>query len=252
MMEKYFDINKTGRSIKCKLYCNNIRDIGRVVIGCHGFCGSKDSAFNKAFSAKLLSKDRRAAVLCFDWPCHGGDVKKKITLDICEKYLHDVIDCARDVLEAENLFCIANSFGGYMTLVYIHHNGSPFQRVALRAPAIPMHSIMKRSLLTAEDLEALERGKDVPAGFERKINITSGFLAELEENDVSCWDYSDYMDNIMILHGSKDETVSPDGPQAFANENAMKYVLVEKADHQFKNPQLSALAIADIIKFFEI
>ena len=249
-MEKYFDINENGSSIKCKLYCNNARDIGNLVIACHGFCGSKDSAFNRTFAEKLLGKDKRAAVLCFDWPCHGGDVKKKISLDACEEYLDIVIAYAKNTLGAEKLFCIANSFGGYMTLVYLHRKGSPYEKIALRCPALPMHAVMKGSLLSAEDLEKLERGKDVPAGFEKKINITAAFLAQLEANDVTTWDYSDYMDDVLILHGTKDEVVPPENTRSFADENAMTYIAVEKADHQFKNPQLSALAIADIISFF--
>ena len=249
-MEKYFDINENGNSIKCKLYCNQPRGIESAVIACHGFCGSKESAFHRMFAEKLLGKEKRSAVLCFDWPCHGGDVKKKLSLGLCEEYLDIVIRYARASLGAQKLFCIASSFGGYMTLVYLHRRGSPYEKIALRCPALPMHAVTKSSLLSAEDLEKLARGKDVPAGFEKKINITPAFLAELEANDVTGWDYSDYMDDVLILHGTKDEVVPPENTRAFAHENAMTYLAVEKADHQFKDPQLSALAVADIIRFF--
>ncbi|MCQ2558407.1 MAG: alpha/beta hydrolase, partial [Oscillospiraceae bacterium] len=95
-MEKYFDINLPGISIKAKLYANPKTEIEKAVICCHGFCGSKESAFNKHLAEKLLGKEKHAALLCFDWPCHGNDVRKKITLDLCITYLQAAIGYARD------------------------------------------------------------------------------------------------------------------------------------------------------------
>ena len=38
-MEKLFDINESGYSVRCKLYCSNVNAVKRVVIFGHGFGG---------------------------------------------------------------------------------------------------------------------------------------------------------------------------------------------------------------------
>lgn len=91
-MEKYFEINNNGISIKCKIYCNDIRNVKDVVISCHGFGGSKENMASKKLAKKLMEIQNDIAVIVFDWPCHGKDVRQKIYLSDCNNYLNTLID----------------------------------------------------------------------------------------------------------------------------------------------------------------
>ena len=42
-MEKYFDINEAGCSVRCKLYADDPRAVRHAVIYGHGFSGHKDT-----------------------------------------------------------------------------------------------------------------------------------------------------------------------------------------------------------------
>lgn len=42
-MEKYFEVNKSGQNIHCKLYFSNGSSIEKVVLFGHGFAGHKDN-----------------------------------------------------------------------------------------------------------------------------------------------------------------------------------------------------------------
>ena len=66
-MQKYFDINESGYSIRCKLYCNDVHAIKKAVIFGHGFGGHKDNKAAEKFAAKLISKHREFCVVTFNW-----------------------------------------------------------------------------------------------------------------------------------------------------------------------------------------
>ena len=74
-MQRYFQINKKGHNIRCKLYYRDLHNVSRVVIFGHGFGGHKDNNAAEKFAERLLSKYKGAAMVTFDWPCHGDDVK---------------------------------------------------------------------------------------------------------------------------------------------------------------------------------
>lgn len=82
-MYKYFEINGGGHNIRCKLYCRDEKLIGRIVLFCHGFGGHKDNGAAEKFAMRAISKHKDIAVLTFNWPCHGDDVKKKLRLEDC-------------------------------------------------------------------------------------------------------------------------------------------------------------------------
>ena len=79
-MEKYYTVNAEGCSIRCKLYAGELPP-ERVILYGHGFGGHKDNKAAQHFALRLLEKNRRAALVCFDWPCHGEDVRKVLRLE---------------------------------------------------------------------------------------------------------------------------------------------------------------------------
>ena len=122
-MERYFEVNEQGHNIRCKLYCQDARSVRQVVLFCHGFGGHKDNHAAARFAEKLLAKHKKAALVTFDWPCHGDDVKKKLTLADCGTYLDLLIPHVRQKFGTEDLYAYATSFGGWVTLNYILENG---------------------------------------------------------------------------------------------------------------------------------
>ena len=82
-MHKYFEINGQGHNIRCKLYYQGSGAAKRTVIFCTGFAGHKDNRAAEGFAEKLLSKHKDVNMVVFNWPAHGDDVKKRLTLEDC-------------------------------------------------------------------------------------------------------------------------------------------------------------------------
>lgn len=252
-MEKYFDINTKGYSVRCKLLCSNhdktTRTFDNVVIVTHGFGSSKETAGTLHFAEHLTSKYKGYAVIAFDWPCHGADARKKLTVDECLSYLTFVTTYAKDTLKAKHIYNYSSSFGGYLTLRYLIEIGNPFTKIALRCPAIHMYETMCRHI-SPEDHVKLKKGKEIQVGFERKMKIDKSFLESLQHFDVMSHEYFDYADRMLIIHGTKDEIIPIKDSLAFAENNVIEFIPVEGANHPFQNPNHMALAIHKIIEFF--
>lgn len=251
-MHRYFEINGGGHNIRCKLYYQDQKNIKNVVIFCHGFGGHKDNGAAEKFAERMLTKYKGCAMVTFNWPSHGDDVKKKLTLADCDAYLSLVISHVQDKYQPRELYCYATSFGGYLTLKYIAEHGSPFRKIALRCPAIPMYDVLTSTIMATGDVEKLQKGKEIPVGFDRKILIGQPFLDELKENDIRGLEYLDWAEDILILHGTKDEVVPFRESYDFAENQLIEFVPVEGADHRFRAPGTMEAAIKGIMEFFQL
>ena len=252
MTEKYFDINESGYSVRCKLYCNDVRAIKRAVIFGHGFGGHKDNKAAEKFAAKLLSKHKDFCVVTFNWPCHGDDARKNLLLSECDKYLTFVIDYVKKQFETDEIYAYATSFGAFLFLKYIAEHGyDPFRKVALRCPAITIYDSMIHRIMTPDDYEKILKGKPVLVGFDRKIKIGKPFLEDLEDADITKDDFIDYADDMLIIHGTKDEVIPIERSAEFADQNVIEFVPMQNGDHRFTDPKIMDLAIHTIISFFE-
>lgn len=249
-MERDFDINKNGYSIKCKIYCESLRDLKSACIYVHGFGGHKDTKAAAYFAEALMSKTKKTAVIVFDLPAHGKDVRKKCTLTDCDTYISYVLDYAFSSLNVEKVYAYATSFGGYLVMKYIHdHNNNPFAKIALRCPAVAMYEIIQKRIVTPDNLLLLEKGKDVAAGFDRPLLIDSEYISGLKENDIRLWNYLDYADDILIIHGTKDEFIPVEEIKEFAENNVIEYKIIEAADHRFQDLNKMKLAHSMIVDF---
>ena len=101
-----------------------------------------------------------------------------------------------------------------------------------------------------DELDLIRRGKNVQVGFDRKIEVNRQFLADLEESDIQKMDYLDYAEDILILHGTKDEVVPFEAGEKFAENNLIEFIPVENADHRFQNPACMELATKKVLEFF--
>ncbi|MBQ3285461.1 MAG: alpha/beta hydrolase [Ruminococcus sp.] len=251
-MEKYFSVNEQGNSIKCKIYCDSPKAVKKAVIYGHGFSGHKDNKAAERFAEYVLKKHRDTAVVTYDAPCHGDDVKKKLSLSDCGAYLGLVTRYVEKQYHTDALYAYATSFGGYQFLKYISENGNPFRKIVLRSPAVHMYEVLSGRIMNPDERKALSRNKPVLVGFDRKIRVTQSFLDELKEADITARDFHAYADDILILHGTKDEIVPFDGVEAFARQNDIRFIAVENADHRFKDPKTMDIAVKATAEFLEL
>ena len=251
-MNRYFEINENGHNIRCKLYYRDLKDIRRIVLFCHGFGGHKDNGAAEKFSTRLITKYKGCAMVTFDWPGHGDDVKKSFRLEDCMIYMRLVLEYLSKKFQTEEIYSYAISFGAYITLKYIIENGNPFQKIALRCPAVNVYDVMTTTIMTAEDHERLKKGKEIPVGFDRKVMIGSAMLEKMKEQDIQMLDFIEYADDILIIHGTEDEIVPINAVREFADNNIIEFVPVEGADHRFRNERKMEIAMKNILDFYKI
>ena len=250
MNAKYYEINQNGFNIRCKLYFEKGEMVHYTVITGHGFGGHKDNKATERFAEHVLKKHNDAAIITFNWPCHGDDVKKKLTLADCDAYLNLVIRDACEKCPDAAIYGYATSFGGYLFLKYIHDHGSPFRKTALRCPAVNMYSVLTKTIMKNDEMDRLKKGKEVPVGFDHKIMVSQSILDELQKYDIREYDYLEYAENLLILHGTKDEVVPFEDSNTFADNNLIEFKSVENADHRFQNQKQMDEAIKLIQIFF--
>lgn len=249
-MFRYFEINGNGHNIRSKLYYRDLHTISRVVIFCHGFGGHKDNGAAEKFAERVLTKYKNTAVVTFNLPCHGDDVKKKLSLTDCMTYLELVVEHVRQKYQTEQLYCYATSFGAYLTLKYIHQRTNPFRKIALRGPAVNIYEALTRNIMTPENMALLQKGRDTLVGFDRKVPVGMPFLKELQDNDIQTWDFLDDAEDILILHGTADEIIPFDVVNAFADNNLIELIPVDGADHRFRDMRKMEEAIKHILQFY--
>lgn len=235
-MEKLFDISYEKHSIKSKIYCNDPRDISRVIVSCHGFGGSKENSSTRKMADTFLKNYDGVALLTFDWPCHGEDVKQKLRLADCNDYIDGVVDHVRKELGVEQIYLQATSFGGYLTLKYIDEHEKTFEKAAFRSPAVHMRKVLIENHLGEAEMQLIHKGKYVAVGFERKIRIDKTFLEELAANDITERDYTHASADLLVMNGTKDKLVSHDDVKAFCEKNEIAFESIEGADHNYQDP----------------
>lgn len=251
-MNKYFEINNHGHNIRCKMYANDYTNINKIVVFFTGFAGHKDNGVAEKFAGRIMSKYKSTALITFNWPSHGDDVKKKIALSDSIEYVDLVIDYIKNVLNVQNIYAYATSFGGYMVLRYISEYGNPFVKIALRCPAVNMYEVITNSIMRNDQLDMISKGKSAMVGFDRKIEVSPQFLEDLKREDIRNIDYIDFADDILIMHGTKDEVVPFEAANKFSEDNVIEFITIENADHRFRDASLMEIATKAIINFFEL
>ena len=77
-------------------------------------------------------------------------------------------------------------------------------------------------------------------------------LALFREAQEKARDYLEEAENILIIHGTADEVVPFDSSRAFAENNVIDFIPVEKADHRFQNPAHRSAANKYTLEFFDM
>lgn len=251
LTETYFQIEQSGCSIFCKRMCNPETEIDHVVLFGHGFGGHRDNRAAARFAKELCAQQEGAAVITFDFPCHGSDQGEILRLSDCLKYFTVMADYLQETYPDAVPDACATSFGGYLLLNCILHSGNPFRRIALRCPAVNMHQVLTNAIMDPEARERLNAGEVVEVGFDRKIPVDRVFLESLEKENIMTGDFTSWAGRILILHGRKDEVVPFAAGETFAYQNGIRFVPVAKADHRFSDPGIMGEAIRTILKFYD-
>ena len=250
MTERLLEINQEGHNIRCALFTERKGDYDALILFCHGFAGYKDNGQAKNIIERVLSKYPRTAALAFDWPCHGADVKKKLCLADCYAYLRLVTQYARQTYPSARLLGYGTSFGAFIQLAYSNQYGNPFEKLVLRSPAINLYDSITERIISAAELEKIQKGKTVPVGFDRKVNVEDSFLRELRQTDLREMSFIDEADNILLIHGTKDEIIPYSIVRDFSEDNVMELISVDGADHRFQHPAHQEAAIKALLAFF--
>lgn len=249
MKSKNFEINTTN-NIRCKIYCEDVHTLNKIVIFFHGFGGHKDNKAAERFADAICSKEKKTGVITFNLPCHGDDIKKRLILSDCDEYIDAVVDYAKKISGVNEVYAYGTSFGAYLVLKYINEHTNPFKKIAFRCPGINMHDELKKALINEEDLRQLNKGKEVLIGFDRKVLVNKAFFDDLIACDILQNDYIEYADDILIMHGLKDEIVPVDAVKDFCEKNVIDLICVESADHRFSDLNTLNWANSKIIEFF--
>ncbi len=252
MQTKNFQITKSGHNIKCKMYYGDKSNIQNVIIYVHGFAGHKDNNAAQKLAEKMISKKKTTALVIFDLPGHGEDVKKRISLEDCNTYLEFVISHVKEEYGEARIYASGTSFGCYLILKYIQEHDNPFAKIALRSPAVNMYELMITKVLEEDDYVKLDKGKDVLRGFDRKVGVDKKFIESLKENDLFKYDYMDFADDILLIHGEKDEIVPVNRVVEFSEKNVIELIVEEGADHRFRNPLAMGNVIKNIMNWFDL
>ena len=250
MKSQDYTVSRNGYNVSCKLYYEDRKAIRGVVLFGHGFGGHKDNRAAERFAQRALDKLKLCTVT-FNWPCHGDDVRKKLRLADCDGYLTAMIEDIRERYHDPKLYAYATSFGGFLFLKYLLEHGEPFLRMALRCPAVDLYRVQTERILSPAELERLQRGKEVMAGFDRKVALDRAYLDEIQAVDLPHRDFTPFMDDILILHGTGDEIVPYETVRAFADDQLIEFIPVDRADHRFQDPRAMDEAIKTILEFFQ-
>ena len=249
MKEYPFTVSRNGYNVSCKLYCEDRKAVTEVVLFGHGFGGHKDNKAAAHFAQRALDKLKLCTVT-FNWPCHGDDVRKKLRLEDCDGYLTALLEDLGERFHSPRILGYGTSFGGFLFLKYMLDHGSPFEKLALRCPVIDLYGSMVQNIISPGELLRLEKGKEVPVGFDRKVNLDMAFLEEIRAVDLSHEDFTAYMDDVLILHGTRDEIVPLEEARSFADEQLMEFVPITGADHRFQDPRAMDEAVKEMLAFF--
>jgi predicted esterase len=82
------------------------------------------------------------------------------------------------------------------------------------------------------------------------VAIDKTYLDEIRAVDLMSRDFTPWMDDVLILHGTRDEIVPMDTVRRFADDQLMEFVPIENADHRFQDPRTMDEAIKAILEFF--
>lgn len=115
-----------------------------------------------------------------------------------------------------------------------------------------MYEVLWNTILPERDKQRLLDGETIEAGFDRKVMLDAAFIAQLRENDIRKRDFLSLRENTLIINAGQDEIVSPTVVEKFAEDNHIRLVCLDKADHRITDPALMNEAVKTALNFFTV
>ena len=230
-MERSFLITGGMLEIPCRIYTPDYGETQRVVLGVHGFCGSKDDSIQSSIAEEMALFN--TATVRFDFPGHGESpmTDEQFTVENCVGVLLAAAARARREFLRIGEFCIfATGFGAYLTVLALEELTEILgnARIVLQTPDFRMAETM----LAMKDMTDAQyrQGGHMVYGFDRKIRIPYSFIQELRSNMV----FNSYSVPMLLIHGEKDEYLPLADVQHFRRINDQaKLVVIPGAGHRF-------------------
>lgn len=236
--EKYNILSKSGYNISCVERLPDTDKLEKIIIACHGFCGSKNSGTIQMLAESLTKYD--IGVVSMDFPGHGESETdgKNFRVDNCINDLTTFEEYIREKYPNVEIGYFSTSYGGYITLLKLARDfekdkiENKYNKIILRCPAISMKTSFVDDILEGKLEEFLTAGVQ-ECGYKRMIDIYKEYYEDLIEYDV--FEKYHAKQNVLIIHGNADTTAPIKFSRRFKDENEpyVKLIEIEGAGHRF-------------------
>ena len=203
--------------------------IHRVVLSVHGFGGSSLDAIQEGIAEEMQLFG--TATVRFDFPAHGENPVRDLTLHGCVETLLAVGSYARQrYADVDDLCIFATGFGAYVTLVALPGLLAMAEKIKLviQTPSVRMDETLLAMLRTSrETLQALDRIM-LPA--QRPFDVTYRFYEELRANPV----LAEQPIPMLVLHSEENAYIRMQDIRHFMQFNEeSRLVIIPGTSHQF-------------------
>lgn len=230
-MERSFLISGGTLEIPCEIYVPDHMPANQVILGVHGFSGSKKDMIQRAIAEEMGLYG--SAMVRFDFPAHGESPMDStyFTLPNCRESLLAAARWLREQFpEVEDLCIFATGFGAYITLLELEKllELSGRLKLVVQTPAVLMHeTLLAMKGMTAPTLQAM--GK-VTFRADRPFDVTYDFYCDLQENIA----LAAQPIPMLILCGEEDSYIRTEAIQNFRRLNeTSKLVIIPGTSHRF-------------------
>ena len=219
--------------IPCKIFEPGFDEVDQVLIGIHGFGGSKDSTVLAAVAEEMFFY--RTAMVAFDFPAHGESpmTSRDLNLHTCIDSLMAAVAYAKEQFpQAAKYGVFASSFGAYIALLAIDDLKEQLGRfkMVLRCPAVRMNKSFLKIART--DDRGLKKIGRIICGYDRKMELGYSFFEQLQLNNA----VADHDMPMLILQGDQDELVDLEDVEFFRLLNGKsRLVMIPGATHRFNH-----------------
>ena len=222
----------------------------QVAIIAHGFGSSKESPTALMLAEELPKKG--VGTLAFDFPAHGQSPVDgtELTLAHCLDDLAAAEQRARELADHAEISYFGSSFGAYIVLLYLSLRPHQGKKAFLRSAAVEMPKLLRPS--TEEEKQALKEHGFIMADrdYLRPLKLTKAFFGELDAHDVFSV-YRAGLAQLAMVHGSNDETASPEAAIRFAQKFHAELTLIPGGDHRLSQPGMPEKVLELAEEFFE-
>lgn len=222
----------------------------KIAVIAHGFGSSKESP-----TAAMLGEQFPAwgiGTIAFDFPAHGESPVggEMLTVENCLADLQAAEETARRLCPHAEIGYFGSSFGAYITLLYLASGKAAGRKAFLRSAAVEIPELLPE--LTADFAGDLERQGWFlfDAGYVRPLRLTRTLFNELAENDVF-EKYQPGSAELFMVHGSGDETASPQAARRFAEFSGAELAMLSGGDHRLSLPGMPEKVLQLAREFFE-